>query len=203
MWRRRFLLVAVALSAVLFIVILVLWTGVTSRACLGWNRVAESSPDSVVVDNYTLLSGREGLWIGKCRISMVKLFSKKQLDAIKEANEAAGLGRVGPEYKAKDFRDVAEVIREKTLNYDVFSIEGLSPPLNGFGHQSGEVTDPTVRGALLRFKLNGVLLPYWVLLLVTGAGPALWAVGRIRRVWRSRVAAQHTTPHPADVPPLS
>ena len=80
------------------------------------------------------------------------------------------------------------------LNLDVFGFEGLLPPLNGFGHQAAEVTCPPERGLQFRYERNGVLVPYWVLLLVIGAGPARWAVGRIRRVWRSRVAAQDTTP---------
>jgi len=157
--RKRLTFLAAVLSAALFVAVLVFWTvPFTTQVFYGWNQLVGSTPDRLVIDNYTIQAGRGGLWIGRCRIS---------LDAMI--------------LNFKDFRDHAEKFLSITRRLDVFTIEGLSPPLSGVGHQSGSANEMVALNLQLRFELDGVLLPPWVLLLVTGFGPALWVFRRVRR----------------------
>jgi hypothetical protein len=161
--RKRLTFLVAAFSAALFVAILVFWTGpVTTCVFYGWNRLAESTPDRLVIDNYTIQAGRGGLWIGKCRFSVEAMI-----------------------LNLKDFRDHAEKFLAISQRVDVFTIEGVSPPLSGIGRQSRTTTEPAALNLLLRFELDGVLLPPWVLLLVTGIGPTLWIVRRVSRAWQS------------------
>jgi hypothetical protein len=180
MWRKRLIFVAVALSTILFLAILALWTGVVTPACFGWNRLAQNAPHIIVVDDYTFLAGRKGLWIGKCRVSLVRSGEPVVIGGV----EYLWIGKDQRLFQYKDFRDSSEKFLGAARRVDVFGIEGLSPPLSGIGYQSGSATE-IVAWNELRYELSGIVLPHWLLLLVTGAGPALWVVGRVRWGWRS------------------
>ena len=82
----------------------------------------------------------------------------------------------------KDFRDQAAGFSGVARRVDVFGIDGLSPPLSGIGRQSGTATEQ-IQLNVLRWELDGVLLPPWFLILIIGATPLWWVV---RRVWPGR-----------------
>ena len=150
--------IGAALSACLTGVLVCSWTGLVKHSgCTGWSRLRESTPERFVVDDYTAQLGLGGLWIGCCRTS---------LDA------GPIMDVLSPE--------IADKMRVATTYIDVFSIETLTPELRGLGKQKGLSTEVTAIGRVLRFEVDGWLLPHWLLLIATSLLPIAWIVRRVR-----------------------
>ena len=166
-WQRPSLLSAGAmLSAALLAVTLVGWgRSYPHSGCLGWGRVRQATPEVVAVDSYTLQCSRGQVWCGRCGVSVLTIPGFRSEPGV----VAAGLESVA-----------------RYLN--VFEIPEFAGPLSGIGAASGATVEVVGHG-FLRYEISGVVVPCWLLALVTGFLPALWVCRWMRCIWRGGVPA--------------
>lgn len=149
---------AAAVSAVLFVVTVVGWVrSYPHSGCVGWARVREATPQVIAVDSYTIQSSGGQTWCGRCRVTVVTILGFRQ----EPAAAAAGL------------EEVARYV-------NVFGVPELAGPLGGFGSASGSSREFVGHG-FLTYDIDGVVLPCWLLAVVTGLLPAFWVWRRARR----------------------
>lgn len=158
-WRRPSLFSAAAVvSLALLIVVIVMWAGAFPHSlCIGWDHLREATPHSFVADDDTFQAGPGGLWFGRCRTSVVAPFGFK--------------------HGADEARDKLQAVSRRI---DVFSFDELSPPLEGLGRQTCRATHAMPLG-LVQFDVDGILLPCWLIVLITSLLPTMWLLCRARR----------------------
>jgi hypothetical protein len=159
-YRPSGLFGSAAVSAIAFMIVVVGWarsyphTGV----CGLHNTVRESSATLFAIDSYTVQGHNGQVWFGRCRFSVIAPQGFKD----------GGAGR----------------LEKIGRNLGVFTFDGEPSPVRGVGWVSAEVTRNFGDGSRVVYGVDGMLLPSWLLALVSGLLPAVWIGRTVRRMAR-------------------
>jgi hypothetical protein len=155
--RRRLLNLVTALSAVLCVAALVMWVrGTAVVDGMRWKRVVPLQSPMITEDTFYVVFG--GGAVRVCHCNVLQNYGEKPLRAV---------------------RFNSRPIEQLPRGFRMFETVTLSRPILGFAYAEGRGPGRMKGGRL-------VAVPYWFLVLASGAGPALRARATLRRAYRRR-----------------